>query len=215
MIDDIISHGIWRHLCKKYSLTRLSGNCDVSHYCIYCKGIIYHTKVYGETFDVNSKIAQTTQSLLLESWWISGWFHTLIWRTGDTVQNLESPGLSGRVDSTECDSHHHSLPGLPRNRSQEFIQLCPSCAKAQMSLWLETMVFNSGSLSFARLFLDLTIAICNKITSIYHSVPQLLVDSWNKQVYDYIYGIGFCCGANIHGVFMFPNMSSLVRECIC
>ena len=26
-------------------------------------------------------------------------FQTLIWRTGETVQNLESPGLSGRVDS--------------------------------------------------------------------------------------------------------------------
>ena len=27
-------------------------------------------------------------------------FHTLIWRPGDMVQNLESPGLSGRVDNT-------------------------------------------------------------------------------------------------------------------
>ena len=27
-------------------------------------------------------------------------FHTLIWRPGDAVQNLESPGLSGRIDST-------------------------------------------------------------------------------------------------------------------
>ena len=46
---------------------------------------------------------------------ISGRFHTLIWRQGDTVQNLESPGLSGRVDSTVymcgpylCDSSKHS-----------------------------------------------------------------------------------------------------------
>ena len=30
---------------------------------------------------------------------LSGRFQTLIWRPGDTVQNLESPGLSGRVDS--------------------------------------------------------------------------------------------------------------------
>ena len=32
-------------------------------------------------------------------WWLSGRFQTLIWRPGKTVQNLESPGLSGRVDS--------------------------------------------------------------------------------------------------------------------
>ena len=56
MIDDVISHGVWHHLGKKY---------------------LWH----------NISI-------------ISGRFHTLIWRRGDTVQNLECPGLSGRVDST-------------------------------------------------------------------------------------------------------------------
>ena len=35
--------------------------CDVPHYYIHCNGIIYHTEVYEETFNVNSKIAQTTQ----------------------------------------------------------------------------------------------------------------------------------------------------------
>ena len=77
--------------------------------------------------DFNSKIAQTMQniskfmvgksSLQLNGKrrLISGRFHTLIWRPGDTVQNLESPGLSGRVDSTVymsgpylCDSSKHS-----------------------------------------------------------------------------------------------------------
>ena len=29
---------------------------------------------------------------------LSGRFQTLIWRPGETVQNFESPGLSGRVD---------------------------------------------------------------------------------------------------------------------
>ena len=29
---------------------------------------------------------------------LSGRFQILIWRPGETVQNLESPGLSGRVD---------------------------------------------------------------------------------------------------------------------
>ena len=35
-------------------------------------------------------------------WRLSGRFQTLIWRPGDTVQNLESPVLSGRVDSPVC-----------------------------------------------------------------------------------------------------------------
>ena len=33
-------------------------------------------------------------------WQLSGRFQTLIWRPGETVQNRESPGLSGRNDST-------------------------------------------------------------------------------------------------------------------
>ena len=59
-------------------------------------------------------IAQTINAkllfeiLLLESrvYWrngklrrLSGRFHTLIWSPGETVQNLESPRLSGRVDA--------------------------------------------------------------------------------------------------------------------
>ena len=60
MIDDVLSHGIWRHLCKNYSLSRLSRICNVSNYWVYCNGVIYHTEVYEEKFDVESKIAQTT-----------------------------------------------------------------------------------------------------------------------------------------------------------
>ena len=64
---------------------------------------------------MNIKIAQTTQnswnlivrkSSLVKKWQTSANirkpFQTLIWRPGDTVQNLESPGLSGRVASTTC-----------------------------------------------------------------------------------------------------------------
>ena len=71
-----------------------------------------HTEVYEETFDVNIKIAQTTQnswnfnivgkSSLLK--WrkcklrrLLGRLRTLILRPRDAVQNLESPGLSGGV----------------------------------------------------------------------------------------------------------------------
>ena len=64
-----------------------------------------------ETFDVNSKKTQTTQSIWKKlkvhsirngkPRWLSVRFQTLIWRPGETVQNLESPGLSGRVDGPE------------------------------------------------------------------------------------------------------------------
>ena len=35
-----------------------------------------------------------------------GRFYTLIWRQGDTVQSLESPGLSRRVDGTVVLTFH-------------------------------------------------------------------------------------------------------------
>ena len=70
-------------------------------------GIICDTEIYEEMFDVNGKIAQTkfivrksSLQLNCKLQRISGRFHSLIWRLEDTVQNLESPGLSGRVDST-------------------------------------------------------------------------------------------------------------------
>ena len=39
-----------------------------------------------------------------------GRFQPLIWRPGDTVQNLESPELSGRVDSAA--KHRICVPGF-------------------------------------------------------------------------------------------------------
>ena len=75
------------------------------HYCSQQ----WHTGVCEETFDVNSssnntkylkfncqKVESTRNGKLRRS---SGRFQTLIWRPGETVQNLESPGLSGRVES--------------------------------------------------------------------------------------------------------------------
>ena len=76
----------------------------------------WHSRVYEETLNVNSKIAQTMQNiwnfivrqLSLQEMGklrqLFRWFQTLIWRPGDTVQNLESHGLSRRVDSTVYDS---------------------------------------------------------------------------------------------------------------
>ena len=73
-----------------------------------------HNGVCEETFDVNCKIAQLKRNLLnfivrksnLQEMAnfgdYPGDFQTLIWRP---VQNLESPGLSGRVDSPVIKLH--------------------------------------------------------------------------------------------------------------
>ena len=76
----------------------------------------WYSGFYDETFVVNIKKAQTTKTveLLLSEcriFWrngklklrrLSGRFQTVISRPGDKVQTLESPGLSGTVDSTAC-----------------------------------------------------------------------------------------------------------------
>lgn len=54
------------------------------------------------------KIAQTMQNssnfIVRKSSVLKGErFHTLIWRPGVKIQNLESPGLSKTVDSTVID----------------------------------------------------------------------------------------------------------------
>ena len=63
MIDDVIMHGTWRHLCKK---TRendvvgivtfdLIGSLPTNHIIVYIT--MLYTGVCEETFDINSKIA--------------------------------------------------------------------------------------------------------------------------------------------------------------
>ena len=65
--------------------------------------IAYITMAYigvcEETFDINSKIAQTTHCWKVEPT-RNGKLRRLSGRPGEKVHNLESPGLSGRVDST-------------------------------------------------------------------------------------------------------------------
>ena len=55
---------------------------------------------------------------------LSGRLQTLIWRPGETVQNRESPGLSGRVDSTDLNLPHYSANSCfcknSRNSQQKF-----------------------------------------------------------------------------------------------
>ena len=85
MKDDIITHGSWCRLCKKYNVAsnryefvmtedarkRCSWQCNIwpdcftshqSHYCLYYNMAL--TQVYEKMFDVNSKIAQTKKIYL-------------------------------------------------------------------------------------------------------------------------------------------------------
>ena len=122
----------WELIGKGWKMT----SCRTVYDVICAKntrGIIYHTKIYEEMFDVNSKIAQTTQNILkfivgksslqlnYKLRRISGRFHSLIWRPGDTVQNLESSGLSRRVGGTgmqlynSTHKHWNAKSNVPRN----------------------------------------------------------------------------------------------------
>ena len=78
MINDITTHAT----LTSYSLTVMCNfkkKNNATYLRFYCR-----------------EVESTRNSKLLR---LSGRFQTLIWRPGDTVQNLESPGLSGRVDS--------------------------------------------------------------------------------------------------------------------
>ena len=84
-------------------------------------GIIYHTEVLRKRSILTVKLLKQCEifksllvgksSLQLNSklWRISGRFHTLIWKPGDTVQNLESPRLSRRVDITVVSFYHQYI----------------------------------------------------------------------------------------------------------
>ena len=84
-----------------------------------------------ETFNIKSlEIAQTTENIwnfiVIKSnlpenanFSISGRIQTLIWRPGETVQNRESPGLSGRVDSTDLNLLHYKVSTVAFARTPE------------------------------------------------------------------------------------------------
>ena len=113
----LITTNLW---CQKMPEKDVVGNVTsdliallpTNHIIAYIR--IWHTKVYEKTFNVKSKIAQTMQNIwnfivkkstLQENgtsviiWEISD--SKFIWKLGDAVQNLESPGFPGRVDSTD------------------------------------------------------------------------------------------------------------------
>ena len=107
MIDDVIMHCTWR-ICTKKKTRETWPDWFTSHqslYCLHYNGI--HRSLWGNVWhsQQNSsnnakfhcrKVESTRNGKLGR---LSGRFQTLIWRPGETVQNLESPGLSGRVDN--------------------------------------------------------------------------------------------------------------------
>ena len=98
-------------------------DCFTSHqsyYCLYYNMAI--TQVYEKACNVNSKIAQTMQSIwnfiveksTLQENGTSVIIREIsdskfIWKLGDAVQNLESPGFPGRDDSTDTGALWTSL----------------------------------------------------------------------------------------------------------
>ena len=130
MINNVIMTMAHDVICGKKARKRCCWYCIIwphwltshqSNYCLYYNGI-WHIRVCEDSFGVNSKIAQITQSLSKnficqkvnstrngKPRWLSGRFQSLIWRPGETVQNLESPGLSGRVDNPDYICLHTPL----------------------------------------------------------------------------------------------------------
>ena len=96
MIDDVIMHGTWRHLWQKKPPKRCCWNCNIGPNWFTITFIAYsttaHVKFHCQKVESkrNGKLRQ-----------LSGRFPTLIWRPRETVQNLESPELSGRVGSLD------------------------------------------------------------------------------------------------------------------
>ena len=76
MIDDVTMHAT----LTSYSLT-----------------VMFHLKKKLKILRFYCREVESTRNSKL--WRLSGRFQTLSWRPGDMVLNLESPGLSGRVDS--------------------------------------------------------------------------------------------------------------------
>ena len=111
---------------KKYARKRCWWNyCNIwpnwftSHQSHWLLILQRHTGIFEEKFKVNSKIIISNKAKYLKFHfakvestrngklrWLSRRFQTLIWRPGEMVQNLESSGLSGRVDSPVASGCH-------------------------------------------------------------------------------------------------------------
>ena len=112
MIDDVISptnEVICAKNARWFWSTYITG-INSSYLATLLLKLQWHTRIYEETFPGNSssnntkylkfygrKVESTRNSNFGD---YQGLYQTLICRLGDTFQNPESPGLSGRVDST-------------------------------------------------------------------------------------------------------------------
>ena len=114
MINGVLMHTVHDIICEQNSRKRCCWNCNIwpnwltshqSHYCLYHSGVLEFVRKQKLKNSSNSanylkfhcqKVDSTRNGKLR---WLSRRFQTLIWRWGEKVQNLESPGLSGRVDS--------------------------------------------------------------------------------------------------------------------
>ena len=113
IIDDIIMNQTWCHLCKKtcekdVGIVTVIPDWFTFHqtHCLYYNDIAVFLRKRSVLKVKSSnnanylkfhrqKVKSTRNSKVRE---LSGRF--LIWRPGETAKNRESPGLSGRVDSS-------------------------------------------------------------------------------------------------------------------
>ena len=85
----------------------------------------------------------------------AGGFHTLTWRLGDTVQNLVSPRISGRVDSTASEG------GFPHVWAvQWFLAQATTCLSVEsLSLVISSLCISREKSSFRWKYTSLALFI--------------------------------------------------------
>ena len=129
MIDDVIcaKKTLWIRSCRIFAMKqnaqkRCCWHCNIWPITLLLISKL-HSGVCEETFNVNIKIIiiQTTQNIwnfivgksslqeMANFRRLSGRFHTLIWRPGDTVQNLESPGCEHREGIMQMGRYHFQI----------------------------------------------------------------------------------------------------------
>ena len=125
-------------------------------------------------------------------WQLSGRYQTLNWRPGDRVQNLESPGLAGRVDSTAVVIRRQGKYILffkKRNINQTFKLFWPAVACENIrfsSLFTTGDVSRGGTSATQRQKLHADDAIqCLHYKSSSHGVPNINLSNFMCLLVDF------------------------------
>jgi len=162
MKDDVIMHGSWCRLCKKYLLPLIAtklwwqkmpekgvvGNVTsdliallpTNHIIAYIT--IWHTQVYEKTLNVNSKIAQTTQNV-----WNFIVKKSTLQENGTSVIIREIP--DSNLETGRCGPKSGVSRGFPGRVD----------STDTGALWTSLLWFNSLQINFLVHFLSQVISI--------------------------------------------------------